>query len=181
LATDWNVARHGERCTGCGHTFEVNETFAAVLYPGGESGFERRDYCANCEPAADPPAIGQWKARRCPPAEPKSTPFDREAMFEFFLRLDATTSEKLQFRFALALLLWRKKLLKFTEAGVDDEDREVWHFKAPRDGSSHTVLKPELDEDQIETLSAQLEALLISGAAPAGAIAAGSGGGDIDA
>ncbi len=181
MTTDWNVARHGEQCAGCGHAFEVNETFAAVLYPGGDSGFERRDYCSNCEPAADPPAIGQWKARRFPPAEPKSAPFDREAMFEFFWRLEVTTPEKLQFRFALALLLWRKKLLKFTETGVDDEGRELWQFKAPRDGSSHAVLKPELDEDQIETLSAQLEALLISGGAPAGAIAADSGGGDIDA
>ena len=181
LATEWNVARHGEDCAGCGHTFDVHETFDAVLYPGKRQGFERLDYCTNCAPAEAPAPVGQWKARRPPPAEPKSQPFDREAMYEFFLRMDdAATAEKQQFRFVLALLLWRKKLLKFDDTGVDDEGREVWNFKLPREGSVRSVVKPDLDEDQIETLSAQLEALLISGSAPVEAAAADSGDGEAD-
>lgn len=163
MAREWNVARHGEHCAGCGHGFDVNETFRAVLYPGQEEAFERRDYCLSCEPAAEPAPIGQWRTHRPPPSEPKRRPFDREAIYDFFLRFeDADTEERLQFRFVLALLLWRKKVLQFRETLENKQGREVWIFSMPRDGSAHRVVKPELDEQRIEQLSERLEDVLSS-------------------
>lgn len=179
MATEWNVARHGENCAGCGHSFDVNETFRAVLYPGREEAFERRDYCLSCEPIADPNPIGQWRSHRPAPSVPKSRPFDREAIYEFFLRFeDAHTPERLQFRFVLALLLWRKKVLKFRDTVQDKQGRELWVFSTPRDGAAHSVVKPELDQERIEQLSERLEDVLSSPVTEAVAPAA-SGGEDV--
>ncbi len=175
MAREWNVARHGEHCAGCGHSFDVNESFRAVLYAGDEEGFQRRDYCLSCEPVGEPAPIGQWRTHRPPPTEPKRRPFDREAIYDFFLRFeDADTEERLQFRFVLALLLWRKKVLQFRETLENKQGREVWIFSMPRDGSAHRVVKPELDEERIERLSERLEDVLSSPVEQTAGVGAGS-------
>jgi hypothetical protein len=131
----------------------------AYLFESPE-GYERRDYCASCRPPDEPFAIGSWKTRRLQPAVKAAQKFDREALQGFFEQLeDAETAERRQLRFVLALLLWRKKALKFEGSGVED-GREVWRFVAPRSGAAHTVVRPDLDEERLERLVEQLEGLL---------------------
>lgn len=173
MATEWNMPRQSPSCCACQREFEIDETFGAFLYTAA-GGFERRDYCAACTPADDA-ALAHWKTRRPAPAARRAPVFDRETVFAFFTRLDdADTPDKLQFRFVLALLLWRKKVLRFTET-LSDAEGEVWRFETPTGGQRYDVRRPDLDEGQIERLSAQLEQLLAGGAAEAPAApAAGS-------
>jgi hypothetical protein len=131
----------------------------AYLFESAQ-GYERRDYCANCRPPDEPFAIGSWRTRRPVPAVKRAATFDREALQGFFEQLeDADAPEKLRLRFVLALLLWRKKVLKFDHSAMDN-GTEVWHFLAPQSGAAHAVQRPELDEEQLERLGEQLEALL---------------------
>ena len=156
---DWNMARRAEACTACQHAFDVGETFQAFLYETPE-GYARRDYCAACSPAAAQEAIGAWKTRRPELSAKKAAPFDREAMYTFFERLDDSDSpQRRQFRFVLALLLWRKKLLRLDQT-VTEPAGEVWEFAAARNATTFRVPRPELDEEQLEGLSVQLEQLL---------------------
>jgi len=77
-----------------------------------------------------------------------------------FRRLeDDQQPRKVQLRFLLALLLWRKKTLRLghTEKTADGE---VWEFVATATEDVHRVLRPALDEEHLEQLSAQLEQLL---------------------
>jgi hypothetical protein len=153
------MPRRGSACNACQRAFEPGDAIQACLCesPGG---YERRDYCLECEPANDPPPIGLWKTRRPKPVTAKTLNFDREAIHGFFERLeDAQTPEQRQLRFVLALLLWRKKVLKF-ERSEDGEDGEVWHFVMPRTGATHAVPRPDLGEDELERLGGQLEVLL---------------------
>jgi len=107
------MPRRGEACAACGRDFQPGETIRAYLYEFPE-GYERRDYCANCRPPDEPFAIGSWQTRRPQPTAKKTSAFDREAIYRFFEQLeDADTPEKQRLRFVLALLLWRKKVLKF--------------------------------------------------------------------
>jgi len=159
VSAEWNMPRRTDACAGCGRAFEFGETFQAFLYELDGS-YTRRDYCTACQPPAVPAAVGAWKTRRPAPAPRAVRPFDREAILAFFERLeDAVAAQQVQLRFVLALLLWRKKALKL-ERTAQLNGRETWEFTAPRTGTLHRVVRPELDEEELERLSEQLEHLL---------------------
>ena len=159
MATEWHMPRPGQVCAGCARGFEPDETFRALLFET-PSGYERRDYCAGCTPPERPAPIGTWRTRRPAPVTKKVQPFDREAIYSFFLRLeDPDRPEQVQFRFVLAVLLWRKKFLKF-ERSLAVEGCECWEFSTRGSPDTHRVERPDLAEDQLERLGQQLEQLL---------------------
>lgn len=161
MATDWQMPRPGTACATCAHAFEPGETFRACLHEA-DAGYQRRDYCANCNPPAHPAALATWQTRRPIPTTKKTQAFDRAAMYEFFRRLEADPRpHKIQFRFVLALLLWRKRVLKLDRSMTVGE-REEWEFSVPATGEAHRVARPDLAEDELERLSGQLEQLLAS-------------------
>ncbi len=159
MPSDWNMPKRADACAGCGREFGVGETIQAFLY-AVPAGYERRDFCTQCQPPESPLALGAWQTRRPEPVAAQVQRFDREAVFGFFERLEgATDPSHGQFRFVLALLLWRKKVLKLERATAAD-GREVWEFVAAGSGATYRVPRPELDEAQLENLSTQLERLL---------------------
>jgi hypothetical protein len=170
VANDWQMPRRGATCHACEREFEPGDPVQAYLYESPE-GYERRDFCTGCEPPEQPAPVGFWKTCRPQPTARKAVTFDRAAIFEFFERLeDADTTEQHQLRFVLALLLWRKKMLKLDRSDTA-EGTEVWHFVVPRTGAEHAVRRPDLDEEQLERLGTQLEALLASQVGELSAIA----------
>lgn len=169
MATEWNMPRHGHTCTTCGRTFEPGDAFQAYIYAAGE-GFERRDVCLTCTPSGADAPLGFWKTRRPIPTQRKHFAFDREAIFTFFTRLDeGGPPGRVQFRFVLALLLWRKKALKFLDSH-DADGRELWRFTTPHGEQQFEIERPALDEQQVESLSVQLEQLLAGGSSDLGAV-----------
>lgn len=170
MNSEWSMPRRADACLGCQRRFESGETFQAFLYDTS-AGYERRDYCLRCGPPATPAPLGVWKSRRADARAKKSAPFDREAIYAFFERLeDAHEPNEVQLRFVLALLLWRKKVLKLERTAALVE-RETWEFVAPRTDTLHRVVRPDLDEEQLERLSNQLEGLLASGSGSLGVAA----------
>lgn len=164
MATEWHLSRRSDHCVGCNAALAAGSIYHAYLYEQGDN-YDRRDYCTGCEPPADPPAVGFWRARRPAAGHVQSSAiaFDREAVFAFFQRLgDADTSQQRQFRFVLALLLWRKKVLKLVETTPVDGG-EVWRFVAPHVSEEYRVDRPDLSDDDATRLSTQVEALLSSG------------------
>lgn len=165
MSDNWQMPRRSEACATCARAFEVGQALQAFLFTTPE-GYERRDYCLDCAPPEAAEAVGSWKSRRPEPPPKKIRPFDREAIYAFFERLeDSDEPEKAQFRFVLALLLWRKKALKFVQS-EEQQGREFWRFVAPATGAEHNVIRPDLDEERVEQLSGQLERLLGGESAP---------------
>jgi len=159
LSSDWSMPRRTEQCAACGRGFEVGSRFRACLYEAAE-GYERRDYCADCAVPDDPPTVGSWMTQRPEPSSKKVQPFDREAIYQFFTRLDDPQEpNQIQFRFVLALLLWRKKVIKLGPT-VEEDGMEVWEFTTPSTGETHRVIRPAIDEHQLERLSDDVEQLL---------------------
>ena len=162
MANDWEMPRRSEACNACEHVFEPGEALRACLYESPE-GYARRDFCPSCEPPADPPTVASWQTHRPLPAATATQVFDRQAIYQLFVSLaDADQPQKLRLRFVLALLLWRKKALKF-EGSDTAEEGEVWQFAVPKAEGKHRVLRPDLDEEQLERLGMQLETILESG------------------
>jgi hypothetical protein len=168
LAREWQVSRAGRVCGGCGREFAVGERFRACLYEGDE-GYARCDYCSECAVPEQPPALGTWLTRRPAEAPKRTHVFDPAAILQIFERLqDDPAVERQQFRFVLALLLWRKKVLKLerTRPAPEASDaEELWEFRQTGADAVHAVARPGLGEDELERLSEQLETLLADAAA----------------
>ncbi len=162
MAQDWQMPRPGSGCCTCAREFGTGEAFRVCLHET-PAGYERRDYCATCSPAGGAEVIATWKTRRPPPAPKKGPSFDPAAIFRFFQRLEGADGPgQVQLRFVLALLLWRKKILRL-ERSVAGGAREEWEFSERGSDATHRVIRPELADDELERLSGQLE-LLLAGA-----------------
>jgi hypothetical protein len=74
---------------------------------------------------------------------------------------DETEPVRLQFRFVLALILMRKRILRY-DGSVTQSNLETWTMTLPRDQSVHQVVNPNLTDAQIEGVSEQLSAILHS-------------------
>ncbi|MEK6676564.1 MAG: hypothetical protein AABZ47_13040 [Planctomycetota bacterium] len=155
----WQVESASGRCAITGRVLEPGEWFFTALFEEGES-FRRADYCQ--EGWSGPPegCFCHFKTRVPIREQRKKTFVDSEMLIGFFTRLaDETELLRRQFRFVLALILMRKRVLRY-DGSTTTPDGDVWKMTFPRDGSTHEVINPRLTEDQIEGVSRQLSAVL---------------------
>jgi len=157
---DWNVARSRHVCA-CGRKLAENETYFAALYEQGEE-FVRRDFCADCweKARAEGGMFSFWKTA-VPPREHKRRLFaDDQVLLDFFLRLEGEADEQRRhFFYLLALILMRKKILKFEDIQRED-DREFLCLRLPREDRVFRVQDPRLSAEQVEALKEQLSQVL---------------------
>jgi len=78
----------------------------------------------------------------------------------FFERLAKETErEKINFRFVLALVLMRKRRLKYNSTKTKDGS-EIWCLRLAGEKQIVEVTNPHLDAEQIEKLSSQIGRIL---------------------
>ena len=91
------------------------------------------------------------------PDEKKRLFVSDEMLMAFFERLsEETEQEKINFRYALTLILMRKRKLKYDSSRHDEEGREIWTLKVAAENRKVEVVDPHLTEEQIEQLSEQM-------------------------
>ncbi len=101
-----------------------------------------------------------WKTKLAAPNEKKQLFVSDDMLMAFFERLaPETEAEKVNFRFVLALVLMRKRRLKY-DSSKTDAGREIWCLRVPGDKDMVEVVNPHLAEDQIETLTSQIGQIL---------------------
>lgn len=159
IANEWKLPPRAEACAACGRAFEDGQTIQACIFITA-GGFARTDLCSDCPQPDGPEPLGVWRTRfRLHEKEPRPR-FDRTGLLGLLAQTaDATDPPSQKFRFVLALLLWRKKALRLTGTTRTD-GTECWHFIEARAEQSWDIPRPELTEDDLARLSAQLEALL---------------------
>ena len=158
---DWNIARSQRTCSTCGRALEENEAYCAALYEeGGE--FVRRDYCEACwEQAREAGGhFSRWRTT-VPPKEQKRRLFAAdEVLVDFFTRLENETDEQRRhFYYLLALILMRKRILKFEDIERDDE-HEYLVLRDPPEDRVFRVRDPKLTEEQFGGVKDQLSQIL---------------------
>jgi len=102
-----------------------------------------------------------WKTKLPHPDQKKQIFVDDEMLMAFFERLERETEqEKINFRFVLALVLMRKRRLKY-DSSQAEADKEIWRLRiVGSDKEFVEVTNPNLDEEQIEKLSSQIGQIL---------------------
>ncbi|MCG3132165.1 MAG: hypothetical protein FLDDKLPJ_02998 [Phycisphaerae bacterium] len=156
---EYDIARGAGVCAVTGRTLTEGEEFHVVVFEEGET-FQRRDICAEAWTGPPPGAFCHFRSRVAPREQKKRLLIDDDALLTFFARLESETEPvRVQFRFVLALILMRKRLLKYESSKMCD-GVEVWTVLLTRNPSRHTVVNPGLSDDQIEGVSRELTAIL---------------------
>ena len=153
---DWSIRKPDGQCCGTGQQIEPGEYFYAALVKTDE-GLIRCDYCRQYWQEKKPDVFCYWKTRLPDPDQKKQIFIDDEMLMAFFEKLEKDTEqEKINFRFVLALILMRKRRLKYSSSRTDD-GTEIWNMTIAGENKRQVeVINPELDEDQIQQLTSQI-------------------------
>jgi len=168
MAKDYDIAKPRGLCAACGRQMASGEEFVAILVenaPATENEFLREDYCTACwkARAADqaPPAFCLWQSRVPAPQEKKKLFVDDELLINFFQRLEGEEeAARISFRFVLALVLMRKKLLVYEGMKKLPAGGEVWKMRLKGTDEMHEVIDPKMDDEKIAQVSEQLGQIL---------------------
>ncbi len=180
-SSGYEVERTTGTCAITGKTLEPHEVYMATLVEEGDD-LKRIDIAMDAWDEGKRPEhlFSYWRAVVPEPTEKKKLFVDDEVLMNLLRRLeDATQPQRVGFRFVLALILMRKKLLRYdrTErrlvnnpAGEDVEQQ--WWCMTPKldlakgpmgkwhDDETIEVLDPQLDEQQTRNVTEQLGEIL---------------------
>ena len=157
----WELDSATGKCTTTGRALAEGEEFYTVLFEEGDT-FRRADFSTEGWQGPPEGCYCHFKTRVPVKEKKKKLLVDDELLVGFFQRLaDDPEPVRVHFRFVLALILMRKRTLRY-EGSVVEDGAEVWTMALPREGSTHRVINPRLSDDQIEAVSAQLTAILHS-------------------
>jgi len=156
---EWEIDKPLGQCWGTGKKIEYGEEYFAALVETKE-GLQRRDFCADYWQEKKPDVFCYWKTKLPHPDRKKQIFVDDEMLMAFFERLEGEREqEKINFRFVLALILMRKRCLKYDSSKIEG-DKEIWRLRIAGDKQFVEVVNPHLDEEQIEQLSSQISQIL---------------------
>jgi hypothetical protein len=156
---DWEINRPLGQCCGSGKKIGCGEDYYGALVET-EQGLVRRDFSDEYWEREKPPVFCFWKTKLAAPNEKKQLFVSDDMLMAFFERLaHETDPEKVNFRFVLALVLMRKRRLKYDGTKMD-EGHETWCLRVAGDKDLVEVVNPHLDENQIEVLTSQIGQIL---------------------
>ena len=155
----WQVDRSAGHCVKTGAALKEGQTYYTVLFEEGDT-FRREDYSEAgwCGPPAG--AFCHFKTRMPVKEKKKRLLVDDDVLVNFFSRLaDEQEPSRLRFRFVLALILMRKRLLKYDET-VREGMAEYWRMRLVAESQVHTVLNPRMTDHEIHDVSRELSVIL---------------------
>lgn len=156
---DWTINKPLGQCCGTGRAIEPGQEYFGALVES-EQGLERRDYSVEYWESEKPGVFCFWRSRLADPDEKKELFVSDEMLMAFFDRLASETDpEKVSFRFVLALVLMRKRRLKYDATKMDGA-REIWSLRVVGEKDLVEVVNPHLDDEQIELLTSQIGQIL---------------------
>jgi hypothetical protein len=156
---EWEIDKPLGQCSGSGKKIEYGEEYFAALVET-DQGLARWDFCADYWQEQKPDVFCYWKTKLPRPDQKKHIFVDDEMLMAFFERLEQEREqEKINFRFVLALILMRKRRLKYDSSETQD-NKEIWRLRVVGGKETAEVINPHLDEEQIKQLSSQLSEIL---------------------
>lgn len=183
---EWNFAKAQNACCVCQTAFVPEQRYYSALIQTAapapvaaetaeaaqpaeakkkdESGMDRRDYCTGCFESKRPENIFYFWKTQLPNADgdkPHRPRIDIDYVLEFFKRLEGDNGpQRAAFRYILALMLARKKVVIFEGRKKDASGADVHLFREKRGGQIHQVVEPALSEEEVASVSAELGVLL---------------------
>jgi hypothetical protein len=158
--TEYQIQPNTRLCAITGRELRPGERFFTALREQGGQ-FLRQDYSAEAWQGPPPGTFSFWSGRVPTANETRKPRFDDELLVECFERLEGQEEPgRVNFRYVVALLLMRRKRLRFEEANTQGE-HEMLTLRCSRTGTKYQVVNPRLTEEQM--LAVQEEVFKVLG------------------
>ena len=155
----WDIYKPSGECAATGTRIEFGDEYYGALVDSDE-GLIRKDFCTTYWDQEKPAVYCYWKTRLPHPNQKKKVFVDDEMLMAFFDRLEnEDDQERINFRFVLALILMRKRRLKYDSSAIR-EGHEILTLRVTGEKRHVEVDNPHLDETEIEQLSQQMSQVL---------------------
>jgi len=153
--TEYQIQPNTRRCATTGRDLQPGETYyTALLEAGGQ--FVRQDYSAEAWSGPPQGAFSFWSGRVPTATEARKPKVDDDLLLECFERLEGQIEpSRVSFRYVVALLLMRRKRLKFEEAKTEGE-HEVLLLRCARTGAKHQVVNPGLTAEEMTAVQEEV-------------------------
>jgi hypothetical protein len=159
IVTEYRIEPNTRRCAVTGHELKPGERFFTALTEA-EGQFVRRDYSAEAWAGCPEGAIIFWAGRVPLQEGPQRLAIDDDLLLDCFERLDGQTEPgRLNFRYVVALLLMRRKKLKFDSARVEG-GRETLTLRAANSDATYEVVNPGLTDEAMTAVQDEVFRLL---------------------
>ena len=164
----YQVGRPTGACAATGAALTPGTPYIATLCERPEDdGLERRDFSIEAWEAGTRPEglFSFWKTVAAQPDDKRKLLVDDEVLSSIFERLaDDERPQRIAFRFVLALILMRKRILKYTgRTGQGKDEKWLMQPKGTEPGSSPIqVINPQLADEDVRELTDQLSEILQS-------------------
>ncbi len=151
MQTDFQLQASSRRCCVNGRELQTGEKFYSVLIE--QTGkLVRLDYSLEAWKGAPEGAFSFWLAHVQPPESKRRPAIDDEMLLDCFVRLEGQSEPgKVRFRYIVALLLLRRKRLRF-ESGPGQrggEEPEIIVARCNRSRDEYQVINPRLTEQEM--------------------------------
>ncbi len=152
---DYQIQPNTRRCFLTGRDLQPGERYYSVLLD--ENGqLVRHDYSAQAWQGPPEGAFSFWTGKVPPPDQNRRLRIDDEMLVECFSRLEGQAdASRINFRYVVALLLMRRKRLKF-EASRTEQGHEILRLRDARTGATHEVVNPGLNDEEMATVQEEV-------------------------
>src|SRR5262249_6688194 len=131
-----------------------DKCYSVLLEQGGK--FLRQDYSSEAWQGPPHGSFSFWAGRIPAGEENKRPPIDEESLLDCLQRLEGEGEPaRVRFRFVVALLLMRRKRLRFEEARTDG-DQEILLLRCVRTRNTYRVLNPRLTEEEMAAVQEEV-------------------------
>lgn len=153
--TDYQIQANTRRCAATGRELRPGEIIYSVLLDQAGK-LVRQDYALDAWQGPPAEAFSFWRTRVPQEAESRRPRIDDELLLDCLLRLEGQAEpDRVQFRYIVALLLLRRKRLKFEDTQVAG-GVETLRLRDTRTRRLHEVINPRLSDDETAAVQEQV-------------------------
>lgn len=133
-------------CAATGKPIAPGDKYYAVLCEDDDK-YVRKDYASDAWPGPPENAIAHWSGRVHASRTRRKPTFNDEMLADWFHHLlDRTEPDRANFRYVVALLLMRRKRLKFEDAVRTAAGESTLIVRDAKTGKRHEIADPQLSE-----------------------------------
>jgi len=143
-SADYDFPGPAPACAASGAELRPGDRYFAALFERAGR-YERADYAEGAWQGAPDGAIAHWKGRIHAPGHSGKPKIDDDRLFDCFDHMAAAEDPgRRRFRYVVALLLMRRKKLKFEEVRKNAAGEEAMILKDSRNGRRCEVVDPKM-------------------------------------
>lgn len=153
--TDYQIQANTRRCAATGKELKPGERCYTVLLD--EQGkFLRQDFSLQAWQGPPANAFGVWLGQIPREDESRKPRIDDDLLLDCFQRLQGETEPgRVNFRYIVALLLMRRRRLRFEEARTE-LGREIMLLRCAKTRALHEVVNPGLTDVELEAVQEEV-------------------------